>query len=235
MYAVDIDTWEIKFRAQVVGFIAVDDRPDHSYYKNFPGVTRGDGTYQIGDFNGDGLDEKAAFVGLGIYPAFSIVGYDPQENKVKNYCYIPCAYGGRSPVEFIIYKGMQGFQLLYYLPEDARAPGQAPNPDPKNGKWFFYAWDEGKREYVEVEEVDPRYIGLQLEAGQEPESPAVPLAESPASVASAQIYAPAAVAEDTHEGTAYSDSPAVLVIVLIGGAAVLAVVIVLLAVRKKKK
>jgi hypothetical protein len=225
MYVVDIDTWEIKFRAQI-GLRSVDDRLDPSCYENFPGVTRGDGTYQIGDFNGDGLDEVAAFVALAISPVFSIEGYDPQENKVKNYCYIPCAYGWGLPVEFIMYKGMQGF-MVYYM---ANSVWPDP-PDPNNGRWYFYAWNGWRREYVEMGVVDPKYIGVEPEPVQTQEIPIAPPVANPAP---AEIYAPGAAAEEPPEGTAHSDSPAMLIIALIGGAVVVGVAVILLAKRKKK-
>jgi hypothetical protein len=91
---------------------------------------------------------------------------------------------------------------------------------------------------VEIEEVDPRYIGM--EAGQEPESPAAAPIEALAP-AVPQSQTTVAAAELPPVETAYSaaegSSPGSrfsLIIILIGGAVVLAGVVILLAVRKKR-
>jgi hypothetical protein len=126
-----------------------------SYSERLPGVTRGNGMYQIGDFNGDGFDEVAEFTTGAPTPQFLICGYDPLESNIKWYCSIPFDYDySLPPVEFIIYKRMKGFKLRYFTDEVAGGQGWVPDPSPKNGRWFFYIWDEGRRRFVEIEEVE---------------------------------------------------------------------------------
>jgi hypothetical protein len=152
VYVVDTDTKEIKFRDFVS--LKSGDIPPYlfSYYQNLPGITIADGICQIGDFNDDGFDEI-----LGLDASYMLIrGYDPQTNKIKSYCNL--RYGdvdegySSPPVEFITYKGMYGFKLRYFAYDVAGGPGYVFTPEPKNGRWFFYEWDKGKREFVEIEE-----------------------------------------------------------------------------------
>jgi LPXTG-motif cell wall-anchored protein len=134
---------------------------------------------------------------------------------------------------------MQGFQVYSYVWEVPDGYSRDPDPSMQKWKWFFYTWDEEQRKYVEVEEVDRRYIGL--EAGQEPESPAVaPIEASAPAVPQSQTTV--AAAELPPVETAYSaaegSSPGgqfSLIIILIGGAVVLGVAVILLVKRKKKR
>jgi len=75
MYVVDIDNMEIKFRDQIILRRIKNASPSfRSYYESFPGVTRGDGAYQVGDFNGDGFDKVLIFVAGNPGPTFDILG-----------------------------------------------------------------------------------------------------------------------------------------------------------------
>jgi hypothetical protein len=154
IYVIDTDAKETKFREFVSLKSGDISHSLFSYYQNLPGITIADGICQIGDFNDDGFDEI-----LGLDASRLIIrGYDPQTNKIKRYCNIP--YGdidegyNSPPVEFIVYKGMNGFKLRYFAYDVAGGPGYVSEPNPRNGKWFFYAWDEGRREFVEVEEFE---------------------------------------------------------------------------------
>jgi hypothetical protein len=143
-----------------------DDKHPHSRYdimQDIPGTHIGNGCSSFGDFNGDGLDEvfQYAFGGNGKF--IFIIGYDAGNDKLAYYCNIPFALidpdNGPAPAKFMTYKGMEGFKVYYYELSVAGGPNEPPNePDPDNGKWFFYTWDETKREYVQVEEVDPTFV-----------------------------------------------------------------------------
>jgi hypothetical protein len=221
MYVVDIDTKEIKFRG-MIGGRATDYRPPFlPYYESLPGVTRGDGTYQIGDFNGDGFDEKMEFADGASSPDFYISGYDPQEGKIKTYCSIPWDLVDGEyripPVEFIIYKGMQGFQVNYW-----------------DWGWVFYTWDEERRQFVLIDKVE--------KDGIESPWPITAVQDT-----SKRIWTPAdglaaATAEEPPEEEPYfavgNESPKSrfdIRIVFIIGAAVLATVAILLKMLKKRK
>jgi hypothetical protein len=126
--------------------------------KDIPGTHIGNGTSSIGDFNGDGLDEifQYAFGGNGNFIA--IIGYDAATDNTKDYCLIPLDIidpeNGPAPVEFMTYKGIDGFKAYFFEFTVAGGPTLPPDPaNPNNGKWIFYAWDAEKREYAEVEEI----------------------------------------------------------------------------------
>jgi hypothetical protein len=154
IYVVDIDTKEIKFRDMIT--LRSDSVSHHlfSFYQNLQGVTIEDGICHISDLNKDGFDEILEIVASRL----AIIGYDPRKGEIKWYCKIPYddidkGYSS-PPVEFLTYKGMDGFKVRYFQYDVAGGPGWVPEPNPDNGKWFFYTWDKGRREFVEVEEFE---------------------------------------------------------------------------------
>jgi hypothetical protein len=126
--------------------------------RDIPGFHIGNGCSSIGDFNGDGLDEVFQYVFGGNGNFIFIIGYDADNDKLVYYCDIPFDIidpeNGPAPVEFMTYKGMEGFKVYYYELNVAGGPSEPPNePNPDNKRWFFYTWDETRREYITVEEV----------------------------------------------------------------------------------
>jgi hypothetical protein len=127
--------------------------------RGIPGERFVNDVVSVGDYNNDGINEV---FGLGFYGAgfiLYIYGIDPVTEKVTLYCktefYVPTPTGF-APVEFIRYKGKDGFKLamsfnrngdgLKYGIEGLRGVG-----------WYFFTWDEDQQKYVFVEEVDPGY------------------------------------------------------------------------------
>ncbi|GHT71889.1 hypothetical protein FACS1894110_25680 [Spirochaetia bacterium] len=125
--------------------------------KDIPGIHIGNGTCSLGDFNGDGIDEvfQCGFYGYG--KALHIWGYDAEKDSLVAYCDIPFglidAENGPAPVEFMTYKGIDGFKVYYAATVVAGGPNDIPETPLDNNKWFFYAWDEGEKEYIRIEEV----------------------------------------------------------------------------------
>ncbi|MCL2068155.1 MAG: hypothetical protein FWG99_11920 [Treponema sp.] len=125
--------------------------------QDIPGTHIDNSTSSFGDFNGDGVDEIFEY---GFYGrAFEIIvwGFDVEKDDFIPYCTIPFriidSEYGPAPVEFTAHKGINGFKVFFSQSQVAGGPGYIYEPNPKNGKWFFYAWDSEKREYVEVGEV----------------------------------------------------------------------------------
>jgi hypothetical protein len=125
--------------------------------QDIPGAHIGNGTSSVGDFNGDGLDEvfQYAFGGNGNF--IVIIGYDAAADDAKDYCLIPFwlidPENGPAPVEFMTYKGMEGFTVYFLELSVAGGPTLPPEPaNPDNEKWLFYSWDAAKREYARIEE-----------------------------------------------------------------------------------
>ena len=235
IYVVDINIGEIKFRNGLPLRSESDVSYFRAYYESFPGVTRGDRTYQIGDFNGDGFDEIAQFMDGASSPTFEICGYDSREGNMKWNCSIP--YDKRyypSPVEFIIYKGMKGFKLRYYVNEVAGGPGWVPEPSPKNGRWFFYTWDEEQRIFVEIEEVkeggieSPWPILAVQDTGKRIWTPANNLATSVAEEPPEEE--PYFAMEDGNKNSRFG----IRIVLIIGGAVVVAGGVALFIVKRKK-
>ena len=120
----------------------------------------------IGDFNNDGINEIASLAFTGSEPVLKIISIDPYSKEIVHYLNegisvdYPPTY---TPVEFINYKGMNGFKIKKYIPPNIQTskPIKFPSSEDKfrNLAWIFYTWDETQRKYIEVEEVDPRYIG----------------------------------------------------------------------------
>jgi hypothetical protein len=132
----------------------------HSRYdimRDIPGAHIGNGCSSFEDFNGDGIDEVFQYIFGGNGKFIFIIGYDADNDKLKLFCEIPFIIidpeNGPAPVEFMTYKGMNGFKVYYYALNVAGGIGYVPEPNQDNEKWFFYTWDEIKREYIEVEEV----------------------------------------------------------------------------------
>ena len=136
----------------------VSEHTDFDIMKDIPGIRVGEGSCVVYDYNGDGFDDifNYGFSGRGAY--IWIMGHDLNKEDIEFYSEIPFEIidraRGPAPVEFVTYKGMKGFKVYYMGYEVAGGPGWVPDTDPRNGKWIFYAWDEKRREFVEIEEVE---------------------------------------------------------------------------------
>ncbi|MDR0320622.1 MAG: hypothetical protein LBI28_03895 [Treponema sp.] len=127
--------------------------------RDIPGKHIESSSSSFGDFNGDGIDEIFVYGFYGRAFEIKIWGYDLANDDFLShpYCSIPFwlidSDNGPAPVEFMTYRGMYGFKVFFYQLDVAGGPGYVYEPNPRNGKWFFYTWDGEQREYVEVGEV----------------------------------------------------------------------------------
>jgi hypothetical protein len=207
-----------------------------------PGIRVGDSSCTVGDYNSDGYDEVLSFVFGGSNWGIAICGYDSKKNDFVYFAYVPFYIidpeNGPSPLEFIKYKGVDGFQVYYGQFHVFDGPSYVEPPDPKNQRWFFYAWDEGKREYGEVEEVDPRYV----EAYTAPVPRQLPVAPPPVAAVEEPPGEAAVVTIEQPEETVLAvvedggkNGNFVIIIVIIAGVAATAGAVVFLAIRRKKR
>jgi hypothetical protein len=140
--------------------------------KDIPGIHIGNNASSFYDFNEDGIEELFQYGFGGSDFLIIIKGYDAVRDEFVNYCLIPFGgyridpENGPAPVEFMTYKGMNGFKALYGESIVADGPNYVYEPMPDNDKWFFYTWDETTRKYVEVEEVvdEPLTVTEPIEA-----------------------------------------------------------------------
>jgi hypothetical protein len=168
------DNWIIRLNDGGILIYSINDnRIDKRYYfsnynvdeysffdimRDIPGTHIGNSTSSFGDFNGDGNDEIFQYAFGGNAYLIGIDGYDPEKDDIVSYTdwitfeLIDREFGP-APVEFMTYQGMYGFKVRFFQSEVAGGPDYVYEPNPKNGKWIFYTWDEGQREYVEVGEV----------------------------------------------------------------------------------
>jgi hypothetical protein len=194
--------------------------------KDMPGTHIGNGTSSIDDFNGDGLDEvfQYGFGGNGKF--IFIIGYDNTEDNIGYYCNIPFGIidpeNGPAPVEFMTYKGMNGFKVYYVANNVAGGIGCVPKPMPDNRKWFFYTWDETTRKYIRVEEV----VDEPLAVTEPIETTVVPLNVEPETI---EDNTPA-IGATAVAPTNLVFFIAIVVALLVGG-----ILLVILVLRKKRR
>ncbi|MDR1429372.1 MAG: hypothetical protein LBI85_03710, partial [Spirochaetaceae bacterium] len=126
---------------------------DCDIMSGIPGKRIGMGSSVIGDYNNDGLDE-IFYYGFVPYFYLGISGYDSGINDLVRYCNIPFWIidfeNGPTPVEFMNYQGIDGFRVCYPIIATTVHP---PKHDAGGLSWYFYAWDEGSRRFVELAEI----------------------------------------------------------------------------------
>ena len=111
----------------------------------------------IRDFKNDGHNEIAFMLLGGSAYSFWILGIDPDIKEIVYYFngifYVdyPPTF---APVEFMKYKGMDGFKMLRIVPPPERASVKYPFRGNKSISWFFYTWDKEEKKYVIVEEFE---------------------------------------------------------------------------------
>jgi hypothetical protein len=211
----------------------VSKRSDFDIMRDIPGTQIGTGSCVVNDYNGDGFDDIFNYGFYGNYYRIAIIWYDPETEQMAR-TEIPFDIidrrNGPAPVEFITYKGKFGFKVYFVIP--SVWPDE---PNPRNDKWFFYTWDAERREFVEIEEVDPRYIGA--DSGPLKQSVPPPVA----TVEGMPVEAAIVAAEQQEEtvlavaANSVKSSNFVIIIAIIAGLAVAAGVAVFLAVWRKKR
>jgi len=161
VYVVDAGANEIIFRQSVLETKDMSIiRLDASHLATLPGRTLGYGGFQIGDFNGEGLDMilDFSFPFGSILPSVDIHSFDPRTGGIEKVFSMPFdKYYEQLPVRFITYNEMQGFMLRFYAGYwgwDGENYGWIPYAGPRAGRWFFFFWDSGRREFVEAGEVN---------------------------------------------------------------------------------
>jgi hypothetical protein len=215
---------------------------DFDIMKDIPGIQIGTGSCAVHDYNGDGFNDIFNYGFYGNYFRIDISWYDPEINEMAT-TEIPFSIidrrNGPAPIEFIKYKGMEGFQVYYFIPEVAGGRDWAPDPDPKNYKWFFYTWDKEKREFVEVEEVDPKYVEaytgpvpIQRQTLPTP-PPAAAVEEPPVEAAVVITEQPEETALAVTEDTAKNGNFVIIIAIIAGVAAAVGAVVFLAVLRKK--
>jgi len=130
---------------------------DHYIMRDIPGTHIPGGCVSFGDFNGDGIDELFRYLYVEeLGHNIDIFHYEPQK---KGFAFCRIRYKvidqkeGPAPVVFITYRGMKGFKVYYSNIESAGGSQWVPDPDPRNDKWIFYAWNDEQRKYMEIGEV----------------------------------------------------------------------------------
>jgi hypothetical protein len=239
-----IEGTEVK-RKEIAVLVSRPPQEFSSYdiYQFLPGMTVENGIFQIGDFNGDGLDEILIFGAGASRWEVHIYGYERETDDIELYCGIPHGLidpeNGPSPLEFLTYKGMWGFKVYYNLYWRSSS-----DPSPKNiirnksnGKyaWYFYTWDETRREYIEVGE----YLEGSEYAEAEEEPTEIPPEPEPEDEPAPPVLAPpgpSAPAGPTVSRESPSDSVAlVFFIALASGLLVLVTVLIVVLLRKRNK
>jgi hypothetical protein len=217
-----------------LGF-AMDNNIIKTITHSIPGINLWDAPVFIGDFNNDGQKEIASMIFAGTAPTFQILGIDPDIKDVvyffewEFYVDWPPTF---PPVEFMKYRGMDGFKMLRIVPPLERASIKYPFQGNKSISWFFYTWDEEERKYVIVEEVNPDYLNENNQIDSEPEVvEAVDIVETEYkeeenAFEKASVFIPA----DSGKKSGFN-----LYIAITAGIAVLAAATVFIVLRMKKK
>jgi hypothetical protein len=134
-----INNYEINRMYTSNAFLALDTKYRVSFdlLEGIEGKRIGVSSAAIWDYNQDGFDEVLSFFFGGMFnDSFTITGYDPIADELKNYCDIPFAIKntetGPLPVKFLTYDGVYGFEIYtayydepdqvfcYYLPEELK-------------------------------------------------------------------------------------------------------------------
>jgi len=136
---------------------SMEEVSKHDILHDIPGTHIPGGSVSFGDFNGDGVDELFRYLYVKeLGHNIDIFHYEPQ---IKGFAFCRIRYKnvdlnrGLAPVKFMKYRGKHGFKVYYSNIEASGGQRWVPEPDPKNDKWIFYAWDEKLRMFVDTGEV----------------------------------------------------------------------------------
>jgi hypothetical protein len=157
-----IECYSISSKSEILARYTKVSNLDNSYIKkhtsfdimkDIPGERIGTSSCMVGDYNNDGLDEVLNFCFGGSWWGLQIYGYDKQKDEFVSLAEVPFDIidreNGPSPVEFMIYNGMNGFKVYYCL--SLGTPEHLPkNIINEDYAWYFFTWDEKQRKFVEV-------------------------------------------------------------------------------------
>jgi hypothetical protein len=156
IYMIDKDFYTIK--KYTLGPISDPARRSRfDIMKDIPGTRIDNGSGAIGDYNNDGYDELFIYLFGGHSITVVIYGYDNNKDEIVPYLNIPFDLvdpeNGPAPVEFMNYQGIDGVKVYTYLGENQYLVVHPPRDLNKVYGWYFYAWDEGRRKFVELAEI----------------------------------------------------------------------------------
>jgi hypothetical protein len=172
-YVIDNDTIVAKY----VGTVIFDPAKESKFdiMKDIPGTRIGNGSGVIGDYNNDGIDEIFVYLFGGYLTGIAIYGCNITQNTVVSYATIPFNLvdpeNGPAPFEFITYQGIDGFKVYQDI---YNHPPTHPSKHSFRDylSWYFYAWDEGRREFVELAEIGED-IDYTMFSNYKPEEPEI--------------------------------------------------------------
>jgi hypothetical protein len=202
--------------------------------KDIPGLQIDNSTYAIFDYNNDGVDEIFDYTFGASNPYILICGYDENIERVKYYCQIPfwiiSPENGPAPVEFITYQGIAGFKI-FCPTEGAVHPSKHAIEEVLS--WYFFAWDEGSRQFVELAEIGED-IDYSMFTKTEADEPVMEYYDDPVEDRTEPIVLPLELEAGEENSIAKTDKG--LTVTLIGAGIILALgLTVFIAARQKKK
>jgi hypothetical protein len=113
-----INNGEIIKRKSVVLNFSLAGHTEFDIMQDIPGTRIGDGSVAVYDYNRDGIDEFFYYGFYGSQFQTGIRGYDLDKDDFVGYCNIEFdivdPVDGPAPVEFMTYKGMEGFKVYFY-------------------------------------------------------------------------------------------------------------------------
>jgi hypothetical protein len=172
IYVIDNDTIVAKY--DKISIIDPSQKSRFDIMRDIPGTRIGSGSGSIGDYNSDGYDEIFVYLFTGMGNFISIYGYDTVQNEIVAYIRTPFDFvdpdNGPAPFEFMTYQGIDGFKMyqdIYNAPPKHRPKHKI---EGKNRSWYFYAWDEGRKKFVELAEIGED-IDYTMFSNYEPEEP----------------------------------------------------------------
>ena len=150
------------------GIINPNDETNFDIMKDIPGIHIPETGLSILDINGDEIEELVGYEFTGLGNDIIINSYNHKENKMVNLCKsisfdIVDKNNGPAPLEFINYRGKEGFKVYmrygYYM--NIPSPINLIN---NTFAWYFCAWDESEKKYIVMEEflVDETELELSI-------------------------------------------------------------------------
>jgi hypothetical protein len=134
---------------------AMSEYSQFDIMKDIPGIRiAADGCSALGDYNGDGFDEifQYSFYGLGWY--VEIWGYNEELKEFIPFCQIQFdiidPVNGPAPASFTNYQGTDGLMVFY---SGTVVAGDEPISFEDNNIWYFFTWDNQRKEYITVGKV----------------------------------------------------------------------------------
>ena len=140
------------------GIINPNEKTSFDIMENIPGIHIPETGLSIYDINGDGIVELVGYNFTGLGDWIEIRAYSAEENKMVDLCNIRFEIvdmdNGPAPMEFVNYKGIDGFKVFVrYTPyyEDFPPPMNLIN---NVYAWFFCSWNNNKYDVIEEYLID---------------------------------------------------------------------------------